>query len=74
EGNEVPEEEPRTPAGVGAATGFFGTIVSSPLAWILFVVILGVLYIAAFKPSLPKLPVVKKKTKSKVNWKGYFDK
>lgn len=63
-------EEPRTPAGVGSATGMFRKVVSSPLAWLLFLAILGTLYIIAFKPSMPK---VKRRRKSNVNWKGYFD-
>ncbi|MBD3354962.1 hypothetical protein GF361_03175, partial [Candidatus Woesearchaeota archaeon] len=64
--NETDESEPRTPSGVGYATGFFGKIAKNPLAWILFLGIIGTLYLLAFKkPS---------KKKNNVNWKGYFDK
>ncbi len=66
--NQTEESESRTPSGVGYATGWFGKVAKNPLAWILFIVITGALYLLAFKPS-------KNKTKkNNVNWKGYFDK
>ena len=69
-GDIIEESEPRTPAGVGYAAGWFSKIVANPLAWILFIVILGTLYVIAFKPSLPK---IRRRKKPKLNWKGYFD-
>ena len=66
EGEEVPEEEPRTPAGVGAASFWFGKLVANPWIWVLFLTILVSLYIFSHKK--------KSSRRGKVNWKGYFDK
>jgi len=63
--NQTEESESRTPSGVGHATGWFGNVAKNPLAWILFLGVLGILYLLAFKPS---------KKKEDVNWNGYFDK
>jgi hypothetical protein len=65
---ETPEETPRTPAGVGGASSFFRKIATNPLSWAAFTLILGLLYIAAFKP-LPRAI----KRKNKINWDNYFD-
>ena len=60
----VDEEEPRVPAGVGSASGWFRTIVTNTLAVLLFIGLLAGLYVMSTK---------KDKKKSKVNWNGYFN-
>ncbi|MBR9692220.1 hypothetical protein GOV06_05550 [Candidatus Woesearchaeota archaeon] len=66
--NETPEEESRTPAGVGSASGLFRRAASNPLAWILMIIIIAALYMMSYKR-----PGYRRKSRSKVNWTGYFD-
>lgn len=60
EGEEIPEEDAREPSGIGQATGIFGGVIGSTLAWLLFLGLIAGLYYYSTKK------------KSKVNWNGYF--
>jgi len=62
ETNEVSAEEERSPAGIGAASGFFTDVVSNPWSWAALLVIIGSLWVMSSTGG----------KKEKINWKGYF--
>ena len=60
---EIHPEEPREPSpGVGAASGWFSRVTSNPWVWVVFLLIMGSLY------------VMSSGKKEKINWNGYFNK